>query len=52
MRFVARVAGAAAGRDDELTIEVTGAKVTLAVFTPGADAVTETGLALAGRIEG
>lgn len=51
MKFVARVADAAAGFEDEIAIEVTGGKVTLAVFTPGAEAITDTGLALARRIE-
>ena len=51
MKFVARVADAAAALDDEVAIEVTGAQVTLAVFTPKADAVTDTGLALAHRID-
>ena len=51
MKFVARVADAAAAVDDEVAIEVTGGKVTLAVFTPGAEAITDTGLALARRIE-
>jgi hypothetical protein len=41
----------AAAVDDEVAIEVTGGKVTLAVFTPGAEAITDTGLALAHRIE-
>ncbi|HWC41077.1 MAG TPA: 4a-hydroxytetrahydrobiopterin dehydratase [Actinomycetota bacterium] len=51
MRFVARVADAAAGVDDQVAIEVTGGTATLAVFTPGTEAVTDTGLALAHRIE-
>jgi 4a-hydroxytetrahydrobiopterin dehydratase len=51
MKFVGRVADAAAAVDDELAIEVTGAKVTLAVFTPGSEAITDTGLVLARRIE-
>jgi pterin-4a-carbinolamine dehydratase len=51
MKFVARVADAAAGIDDEVAVEVTSARVTLAVFTPGAEAITETGLTLARRIE-
>lgn len=51
MKFVARVADAAAGVDDEVAIEVTGGTATLAVFTPGTEAITDTGLALAGRIE-
>jgi pterin-4a-carbinolamine dehydratase len=51
MKFVGRVADAAAGLDDEVAIEVTGARATMAVFTPGAGTITETGLALARRIE-
>ena len=51
MKFVARVADAAAALEEEVAIEVVGDQVTLAVFTPGAEAVTETGLALARRIE-
>jgi pterin-4a-carbinolamine dehydratase len=51
MKFVARVADAAEGVDDEIAIEVTGDKVTMAVFTPGAEAITGTGLALARRID-
>jgi pterin-4a-carbinolamine dehydratase len=51
MRFVARVADAAAGVDDQVAIEVTGGTATLAVFTPGTEAGTDTGLALAHRIE-
>jgi pterin-4a-carbinolamine dehydratase len=51
MKFVGRVADAAGSVDDEVAIEVTGGKVTLAVFTPGAEAITGTGLALVRRIE-
>jgi pterin-4a-carbinolamine dehydratase len=51
MRFVARVADAAARVDDEVAIELTGATVTLAVFTPGAGTITGSGLTLAHQIE-
>jgi pterin-4a-carbinolamine dehydratase len=51
MRFVARVADAAAGVDDEVAIEVTGGTATLAISTPGTEAITDTGLALARSIE-
>jgi pterin-4a-carbinolamine dehydratase len=51
MKFVARVADAAAALEDEVAIEVTDAKVTLAVYTPGVEAITHSGLALAHRIE-
>jgi hypothetical protein len=37
--------------DDEVAIEVTRGKVTLAVFTPGSEAITDSGLVLARRIE-
>jgi pterin-4a-carbinolamine dehydratase len=51
MRFVARVADAAAGVADQVAVEVTGGKVTLAVYTSGAETITEAGLALARHIE-
>jgi 4a-hydroxytetrahydrobiopterin dehydratase len=51
MKFVARVADAAAGVDDQVALEVTGGRVTLAVYTPGAETITDAGIALARHIE-
>jgi pterin-4a-carbinolamine dehydratase len=50
MKFVARAADAA-GVDDGVALEVTGGTVTLAVFTPGSETITDSGLTLARRIE-
>jgi pterin-4a-carbinolamine dehydratase len=51
MKFVGRVADAAVAVTDEVTLEVRSNLVTLAVYTPDADTITETGLALAARID-
>ena len=51
MKFVGRVADAAVAVDDEVEMEIRSNRVKLAVITPGSGTVTDTGVALAARID-